>query len=321
MAGVYYQGALYSLNPGETLLDGLVRQGVPLAYGCRAGVCLSCVLQADAAQLPVAATQALPAAAQALGHFLPCCCVPPEGTLWQVQPIQQAAPKLQARVLSIQPLHEQAVCIRLEAPLVYAAGQYIQVFNASGVGRCYSLASTPTREPFLELHIKHWPQGQVSEGLCRNLAVGDRLSIQGPMGQCFYTPAVEQPLLLAAMGTGLAPLYGLLRSALDQGHSAPIYLYAGAKQAEHCYLKAELTALCAKHPQLSVVFMAQQGEAEGVVITDFYRALQARHPCLTGFKVYVCGAESFVRKLKKACFLAGAAMQDIVTDTFLPASP
>lgn len=99
----------------------------------------------------------------------------------------------------------------------------------------------------------------MSDWLCRHLAVGDTLLIEGPSGQCFYMPALDQPLLLAGMGTGLAPLYGIVRSALDQGHRAPIYLYAGAKHAEQCYLQTELFALAATHPQLKVAFFAQEG--------------------------------------------------------------
>ena len=35
-------------------------------------------------------------------------------------------------------------------------------------------------------------------------------------------------------------------------------------------------------------------------------------------KVYLCGAESFVKKMRRQCFMSGASMSNIKADVFLP---
>jgi NAD(P)H-flavin reductase len=75
-------------------------------------------------------------------------------------------------------------------------------------------------------------------------ALGDRLQIVGPAGNCFYESIdADQPPVLIGSGTGLAPLWGVLRDALRRDHRGPIRLYHGARNKEGLYLVDELEAL------------------------------------------------------------------------------
>ena len=65
-----------------------------------------------------------------------------------------------------------------------------------------------------------------------------------PKGNCFYIPDnPEQNLLLIGTGCGLAPLYGIIRDALAQGHRGAIKLYHGSKTVESLYMSKELKVL------------------------------------------------------------------------------
>ena len=49
------------------------------------------------------------------------------------------------------------------------------------------------------------------------ISVGTKAQIRGPAGECFYVPGrPNQPLLLVGVGTGLSPLYGVLREAASK---------------------------------------------------------------------------------------------------------
>lgn len=78
MAYVTYQGTTVELRPGETLLDGLLRNGIHAAYSCRIGACLTCMSRAVVGRPPAAAQEGLTADERARGLFLACCCVPEE---------------------------------------------------------------------------------------------------------------------------------------------------------------------------------------------------------------------------------------------------
>jgi malonyl-CoA/methylmalonyl-CoA synthetase len=62
---------------------------------------------------------------------------------------------------------------------------------------------------------------------------GTEFIISAAIGQCFYVSGrSQQPLLLVGSGSGLAPLYGIARSALAQGHEGDIWLYHGSHTVE-----------------------------------------------------------------------------------------
>ncbi len=64
---------------------------------------------------------------------------------------------------------------------------------------------------------------------------GDEVDIFGPLGNGFSIQPDADNLLLVAGGIGIAPLYSLLSSASNQGHSIKILL--GARTAIQLYLK------------------------------------------------------------------------------------
>ncbi len=318
MTVLHFNGQEIAMLVGESVLDALLRNQHAVAFGCRAGVCQSCLMQGEAGGIPASAQDGLTAAQKKLGYFLSCRCIPEASSCLQVQSIQQQAARTWAQVLDITPLNAQVYRLRLRCELDYFPGQYVTLWRNETIARSYSIASVKAVDHCMELHIKRMQEGNFSRWACDELVAGDSLQLQGPMGKCFYAGPTEQPLLLAGLGTGLAPLYGIVRDALLQGHRAPIYLFTGASLAERCYLSAELAELARLNPQLHVKTIAQTGYSEWVQQGDIYQTLRDTLPNLQGFKVFLCGADSFVRKMKKQCFLAGASMADIAADAFLP---
>jgi NAD(P)H-flavin reductase len=212
--------------------------------------------------------------------------------------------------------------LRTATPLFYHAGQFVNLRRGDGLVRSYSLASVPRLDDVLELHIKRLGGGQMSNWIYNDLTVGEPLDIQGPNGDCYYIGGQpDRPLLLIGNGSGLAPLYGILRDALADGHVGPIHLYHGSRMAKGLYYGDELLALAQANenfhynpclsgdtdeapPELG----AKPGRAEAVAL--------AEHPDLSGWGVYLCGYPPMVQTAKKQAFLAGAALQDILADSF-----
>jgi NAD(P)H-flavin reductase len=221
-----------------------------------------------------------------------------------------------ARIAAIEPLSQDVMRVRLicEAPFEFRAGQYISLLREDGLARSYSVASLP-REGSIELHIRCLPNGRMSEWVRTGARPGDRVRILGPSGDCFYVPGrADQPLLLVGTGTGLAPLYGVLRDGLDQGHAGPIHLFHGALREEGLYLREELAALAAAHANVEYVpsLLATDGPLDQVVLRRF--------PKLAGWRAFLCGDPALVQGLRKKLFLQGMDLRDIHADAFLPAA-
>ncbi len=314
---VGYAGSDYDLLPSETVLDVLLRHGVDAPYSCRKGSCFSCMLRATSGELPPGAQDGLRDTLREQGYFLACRCMPSADL--EVAAPDDSAIYTRAEVAEIERLAPAIVRVRLApvAPLDYHAGQFVNLRRADGVVRSYSLASVPARDPLLEIHVKRFAGGEMSNWIHDQMRPGDSLDIQGPNGACFYLAGEpDRKMLLVGNGSGLAPLIGIARDALAGGHRGSVHLYHGTRQPSGLYLRETLEAMAARHanfhyhPCLSghSPEAARAGRAETVALAD--------HPDLKGWRVYLCGHPLMVDGARKAAYLAGAALGDINADAF-----
>lgn len=328
MPRVDYAGTACELQDGETVLDGLLRHGIPVPHACKAGSCGSCMMraveprdaseseQADwaAAQISLDTAQAgLKDAWKAQGYFLACLCRP--ATSLVAAPVG-ADVRATGTIVSLDRLSNSVLRVRLAAssPIDYRAGQFISVLRDDGLARSYSIASLPSDDS-LELHVRVVPSGRMSQWLASVATIGTGVQIQGPSGDCFYTAGREdQPLLLAGTGTGLAPLYGIARDALQQGHRGPVQLFHGALNATGFYLHEQLAALASTHDNFH--YAQTTLEHDGPID----KAVLGRLPTLKGWRAFVCGDPAVVQTFKRKIFIAGAALNDIHADAFVPSA-
>ncbi len=320
MAKLTYAGAVYEAAPGETVLETLLRHAVPVANSCRAGACQSCLLRAATGPVPDAARQGLKSTLVEQGYFLSCVCRPEDDLI--LEPAGGLA--VPATIMALQPLSPTVLRVQLQPQesFAYRAGQYLVLCRPDGLARSYSIASLPASGE-LELHVRFTPGGQMSTWLFEQARPQEAVSIRGPAGDCFYTAGqAAQPLLLAGTGTGLAPLLGILKDALGQGHTGPIHLFHGALRPEGLYLRNELLAIAARHPQVNYTpVVLTGGEAEGLATGALDQVILAQLPRLAGFRAYICGDPNVVQLLRKKVFLAGISSRDIFADAFLQAPP
>jgi NAD(P)H-flavin reductase len=213
------------------------------------------------------------------------------------------------------------VRLHCDEPIAFRAGQYVSIVRPDGLARSYSIASLP-EEGQLELHVRRIAGGRMSGWLHDEAHVGEQVSVVGPSGECFYVPGnPEQPMLVVGTGTGLAPLYGILRDALQHGHRGPIQLFHGALHAGGLYLIDELRRLVDRHSQLEYTPAVLNGsESDGMAVGSIDQVVLKRFPKLSGWRGFVCGDPSLVQMLKKKLFLSGMASRDIYADAFLPAA-
>ena len=309
-----FAGVDYDWREAETVLDALLRQDAPAPYSCRNGVCLTCMMQCRDGTPSAESQVGIKDTLRLDGHFLPCLCTP-DGDL-DCEPPNDDEIYGRAILREIEHLSPAICRILLEPamPLYYRAGQFINVRRDDGMVRSYSLASVPTLDDHLELHIKRLPRGEMSNWLFDRVEPGVGLDIQGPNGACFYVPGrPETPLLLIGNGSGLAPLIGIARDALSSGHAGEIQLYHGTRHREGLYLDATLRAMAEDHANFTYTACVsgesgQSGRAENVAFAD--------HPALDGYRVYLCGYPPMVEAARKAAYLMGAAIADIHADPF-----
>lgn len=318
MARITYQGRTFESRPGETVLDCLERGGKAPPSSCRSGHCQSCLMRATAGEVPADAQKGLKDAWKVEGLFLACACKPASNLA--IADVDADRIAVRATLVARERLSHEVVRLRLRPaePFGYRAGQFVSLVRDDGLTRPYSLASLPGDDT-LELHVRRVAGGQMSSWLCDAIEPGDELRVRGPSGECFYVAEPDQPLLLAGTSTGLAPLLGVVRDALGQGHEGPITLLHGSLREDGLYLGAELAALARAHDNLTVVRCVLHGPASGGVVVGSLEALLLAQPDLKRSRAWLCGAPGLVTPLKKKLFIAGMPLRAIATDPFLQA--
>ncbi|MCF5581548.1 iron-sulfur-binding ferredoxin reductase [Pseudomonas syringae] len=299
----------WTVAAADNLLDALNDAGVAVPFSCRAGSCHACLVRCVLGEPAGAWARGLPAGKCRPGCRPSCQCRVTEDLAVEVFDPQRDG--LPARVTGCDWLSPTLLRLRLEPlrPLRYSAGQHQVLWTDSGVARPYSLASLPGEEPFLEFHIDCRYPGAFCD-VARHLRVGDELRLGELRGGAlrYDSDWQENPLLLLASGSGLGPLWGVLREALRQEHQGSIRLIHLARDSQEHYLAAELQALTALYPHLSVQLITAQ--TLQTTLADL-RLLSRRAMAL------VCGSADSVEMFAKRLYLAGLPRNQLLADVFV----
>ncbi len=318
MPKITFSGQSYNCLPNENILDCLSRHQVELPSSCRTGVCQTCLMKAVTGTPPSESQQGLKPNLQKQGYFMACSCVPDQD-LTIAMPDDNVSEKTDALVIDKQMLNDDIMRLRLKPKtnMEFLAGQFINLYRKDGLVRSYSIASLPS-EGFIELHVEKIPNGQMSGWVHGSLSVGDTVSIDGPHGECFYcSENTEEKLMLVGTGSGLAPMWGIVRDALARGHQGTIHLFHGVRTTDRLYLVNELKTLAEQYANFSFSPClsrgssddSQSGRADEI-------ALQHYSKLDNDWRLFLCGNPSMVSSMKKRGFLAGASLNKIHADPF-----
>jgi NAD(P)H-flavin reductase/ferredoxin len=299
----------WTVDAGSNLLDSLNQAGISVPYSCRAGSCHACLVQCIEGEPVDALPEALDAGQRQQGWRLACQCRVTQDL--RVQAFDPKRDGLPARVTACDWLSPTVLRLRLEPErtLRYRTGQHLVLWTDSGVARPYSLASLPGEEPFLEFHIDCRQPGAFTD-VARQLRISDRIGLGELRGGALQYDAdwQERPLLLLAAGTGLGPLWGVLREALRQEHQGPIRLVHLARDHSEHYLRDGLAELAETHANVQLQLLTADELATG--LADL-RMLSRKTMAL------LCGSPQSVETFAKRLYLAGLPRNQVLADVFV----
>jgi len=314
---------------GATILETALEAGIEYPFGCQSGNCGACKsrLLAGEVELQEYSEFALSDEERTQGLVLACRAMPQSDckVAWLEldETVQHPLRQLACRVAELQQATHDIRIVRLAieagGPYTFSAGQYAAVAFPGQPPRDYSMANRP-EEALLEFHVRAMQGGKVSHFVNRELKVGDRVTLEGPMGLAYWRETHGGPILAVAGGSGLAPIKSIVETALARGALQPIHLYFGVREERDVYGEAGFRALAERHRNLRVNVVLSEAKGPTKRRTGpLHEAVAQDFPTLDGCKLYLAGPPVMVDAAAKLAERLGARKEDIHADPFYSA--
>lgn len=248
--------------------------------------------------------------------------------------LKKAMPSFHAlKVAQIKPSAKDAVVISFEVPeplkdsFSYLPGQYISLeteIDGVSVRRSYSLCSSP-EEDLLRVGVKKVKQGVFSSFVNESLKAGKTLDVSLPEGRFIYdSKKYGKPLLAVAAGSGITPIFSILKAFLKQNNPASFTLIYGNKSPEQAMFYKELKELETKYPeQLKIHWVFSQTSHNGALfgrITPSVINFVLNEEKTLPEHAFLCGPEPLILSTSEQLQRKGVVAENIHFELFTASS-
>ncbi len=323
-------GAVFTVNEGESILNAALRQSVMLPYSCKNGTCGSCkgILESGEVHYPFHPPLALSREEIGDGCALMCQAEPIEDLVIRIREIEAVRDiqvrKMPARVIEKALLTDEVMLIRIKLPnaqrLQFLAGQYLDILLPEGKRRAFSIASPPSSEDVIELHIRHVEGGGFTGWVFDEMKERDILRLEGPLGTFFIrNDSTDRPMILMGGGTGFAPLKSMIEDLLAHHDTRPLHLFRGVGNQSELYLQQQAKVWAEQHDhiQYTTAFSEpRDGDETGDFNGFVHDAVLHQYPELSGYDIYMSGPPAMIDAGRVAFLANGAETRRIYFDSF-----
>jgi len=300
-------GHKITAQPGDSILQAAIREGLILPYGCRDGACGSCKgkLIEGSVDYGKYASRALSDAERQLGMTLFCQARPLSDVVIEAREVRKAGDiqirTLPCRVQKMERPIDDVIILHLKLPtnerLQFLAGQYMDIMLKDGTRRSFSMANAPDDDELLQLHVRHVPGGAFTDHVFGKMKERDILRFEAPLGTFFLREDSVKPVIFVATGTGFAPIKAIIQSALAKAIARPMTLYWGGRRPHDLYMHDLPVRWAVDHSDFKFIpvisealpedrWTGRSGFVHHAVMEDF--------PDLSAHQVYVCGVPVMV---------------------------
>lgn len=214
-----------------------------------------------------------------------------------------------------------------DTPFSFIPGQFISLeftVNNKILRRSYSLHNSPyTNEP-LSISVKRVDNGDVSRKLHDSYKVGDVIEAYEPMGLFTFepNPTSKRQLFLIGAGSGITPLFAILKSALIAEPQSNITLIYSNRSPESTLFYAELEALKQRYPQqLTIIYLWSNGKnlAMARLNRELLEKLVKQYITVAKEDVlfYTCGPADYMLMCRITLLTMGFGQEQLKKETFV----
>ena len=306
-------GVSIAARTGSVLLEAAELQGIEYPHDCRAGRCGTCLTRIR---------KGITVGGETTQPRMVLACQARILSDLKVEFDDLPSPQMVAAKLgNVVDLGPDVVELEVlpVTPLEILPGQYCRFTFRGFPTRSFSptvpLAGRVQPGAF-RLQIQRVPGGRVSSQFGSKIKTGHHLKIEGPFGTAFHRPNRKERLVLAARGTGFAPILAVADAALRENRHREIVLVAGARNIEQLYMPAALGRLSTA-PNVAVIATAEEPQNRSRVVR--HGPVAEHLPRLKSDDlIYVAGGKRLVEGIASLARTAGAQVH---FDDFESSSP
>ena len=215
----------------------------------------------------------------------------------------------------------------LRATFAYRAGQYVTLRAEVGdreLRRSYSLCSAP-HEDELRVAIKRVDGGMFSQWAHMLLRAGDSIDVLPPDGHFVYEaqPDRARHILLLAAGSGITPVFSILKTALETEANSRVTLVFGNRRVKDIIFREQIEDLRDRHLARFHLIHSLSGEVQEAPIANGRidgAKIASLIPGLinpnTLDEVFICGPGAMIEAAAKACLETGVLAKRIHKEIF-----
>lgn len=218
--------------------------------------------------------------------------------------------------------------------LDYKAGQFLTFLipmHGHEVRRSYSMSSAPDVDEFPAITVKRVPNGEISRFWIDTVQVGDSFKVLSPSGRFVLDEPIGKPrdIVLIGAGSGITPLFALLKQALTAETESHITLIYASRSTRHTLFWRDIGHWEARYPhRLKVIHIHSQP-------TDDWNGIRGRinntrlEQLVTkslrfdrnDARFFVCGPFDLMRSAEITLHFMGFKKNQIRKENFVITSP
>src|SRR3989344_4909258 len=223
----------------------------------------------------------------------------------------------QATVLENKKLTDDVIILSLSAQKEFSfkAGQFITMKIENGEEfrlKSYSVLNPPSEKGKIDLCVKIVEGGFASEVL-KKTKKGDSFQVKGPLGHfVFEDDDKNKEIWFIGGGTGVAPLYSMLKEYLSHHRNKKFVLIFSVKEEKDFFLHNEFKFLAKKYPHFTYIPTLTKQKWQGAI-----GRVQEHLPENAENKTfYICGLKELVLETKEILLKKGVALKDVKSERY-----
>lgn len=213
-----------------------------------------------------------------------------------------------------------------EVPLNYEPGQFLTIIDevaGKKIRRAYSLCSSPYLNEPPAVVVKRVVGGKMSNHINDHYKPGMQVEVMQPAGSFTtnYEKSQKRELFFIGGGSGITPLFSILKTVLQQEPKSSITLIYGNRDVDSIIFKDELESLERENNQLSVIHILEKNDTgyaqyTGIPNGDLMQKIIKEQGIFNSSEIFICGPPPMMNAFQLGLKTAAIRNENIHIESF-----